>query len=272
MLAARVHRVTSRQNPLVARYRAVSRGDVDHLMLLDGPHLVAEALDAAIHVREATVASDALQRADIRHLAARLEQAGAEVVAASAAVMRAVSPVQSPSPIVAIGEQPVRTAGCLYEGARLLLIIATDVQDPGNLGAIVRVAEAGGATGVIVAGTCANPFGWKALRGSMGSALRLPVVVSRDAEQAVAGARHHGCQIVATTPQGGRSLFEVDLTVSMAAIIGGEGGGLPAAITMAADQVVTIPMQPPVESLNTAVAAALVVYEARRQRTRKSEA
>ena len=83
-------------------------------------------------------------------------------------------------------------------GCSPLVIIANDVQDPGNVGAIVRVAEAGGATGVVAAGACADPFGWKALRGSMGSALRLPVAIRDHADQAVAQARRHGCRIVAT--------------------------------------------------------------------------
>ena len=87
---------------------------------------------------------------------------------------------------------------------------------------------------------------------------------------AVADARRHGCRIVATVPRGGRSLFDVDLTGPVAVLIGGEGAGLPPALVDAADERVTIPMQAPVESLNAAVTAALIVYEARRQRARRS--
>ena len=104
-----------------------------------------------------------------------------------------------------------------------------DVQDPGNVGAIVRVAEAGGATGVVAAGACADPFGWKALRGSMGSALRLPIGAAATAAAAVAEARRHGCRVVATVPRGGRSLFDVDLRGGRGVLIGGEGAGLAAA-------------------------------------------
>jgi TrmH family RNA methyltransferase len=145
------------------------------------------------------------------------------------------------------------------------------VQDPGNLGAIVRVAEAAGATGVVAAGGSANPFGWKALRGSMGSALRLPIASEPAAENAVAEARRHGCRIVATVPRDGRSLYDVDLAGPLQVLIGGEGRGLASALTDLADERVTIPMQAPVESLNAAVTAALIVYEARRQRTTNVE-
>jgi TrmH family RNA methyltransferase len=275
MLRERMRRITSRQNPLVARYRAAARGRADDLLLLDGAHLVADALDAGVHLREAAVADVAdvadaaghpVRRAEIRALAARLTEAGVEVVAASAAVMDALSPVRSAGGIVALADRPSLDAGRMYGGGAPLVIVAVDVQDPGNLGAIVRVAEAGGATGLVAAGRSADPFGWKALRGSMGSALRIPVVVGEHADQAVADARRHGCRIVAAVPRGGRSLFDINLKVPAAVLIGGEGPGLPAALVDAADDRVTIPMQSPVESLNAAVTAALIVYEARRQR------
>ncbi len=260
-------RITSRQNPLVARYRSIARGEVADLLLLDGPHLVAEALAAGIRLHQVAVTAEALGRPDLRALVARLTQDRIETVTATQPVMAALSPVRSASAIVAIADRPASDEARLYAGAAPLLLIVSDVQDPGNVGAIVRVAEAGGATGVVAVGTCADPFGWKALRGSMGSALRLPLAIREHADQAVAQARHRGCRIVATVPRGGRSLFDVDLTSAVAVLIGGEGAGLPPSLVDAADLRVTVPMEPPVESLNTAVTAALIVYEARRQRT-----
>jgi TrmH family RNA methyltransferase len=259
--------ITSRQNPLVARYRAIGRGDVEALLLLDGPHLVADALSAGVPLRQAAVAAGALADAEIRALVARLTDADVEVVTAAAPVMALLSPVRSSSGIVAIADRPSYGDARLYAGGAPLVVIASDVQDPGNVGAIVRVAEAGAATGVVAAGACADPFGWKALRGSMGSSLRLPVASREHADQAVAQARRHGCRIVATTARGGRSLFDVNLKIPVAVLIGGEGAGLAPALVEAADERLTIPMQAPVESLNAAVAAALVVFEARRQRT-----
>src|SRR5213594_1903025 len=205
-----VKRITSRQNPLVARYRAAGRGELAGLVLLDGPHLIADALDAGVPLREAAVASEALADAEVRGLVARLTKANVDVVSATAPVMNALSPVRSSSAIVALAARPAHDAGRLYAGAAALVVIASDVQDPGNIGAIVRVAEAGGATGVVAAGASADPFGWKALRGSMGSALRLPVVHMASAADAIADARRHGCRVIATVPRGGRSPHEID--------------------------------------------------------------
>src|SRR6266849_1338482 len=139
-----MQRVTSRHNPLIARYRAVARGQTGGLLLLDGVHLVIEALDTQVPIREAAVAADALQDADVRALTARLERTGIEIVAASAAVMQALSPVRSASSIVAIAERPVHKPDRMYANGNPLVVIASEIQDPGNVGAIVRVAEAGG--------------------------------------------------------------------------------------------------------------------------------
>lgn len=235
-------------------------------MLLDGLHLVSDALAAGLLLHHAAVASGAVNREEIQQVLTALTHAGVEVVEATSAVMAVLSPVRSPSPIVALAARPAANRANAIEGAPLV-VIAVDVQDPGNLGAIVRVAEAGGASSLIVAGASADPFGWKALRGSMGSTLRLPVQVARDTVGAVAAARAGGCRIVATAPRGGRSPFDADLRGPTAVVIGGEGQGLDPEIVRGADALVTIPMHAPVESLNAAVTAALIVYEARRQRT-----
>ena len=258
--------ITSRQNPLVARFRTAARGDVGGVILLDGAHLVADAIAASVAFQLAAVTPASRERDDVRALVDALERAGVEVITVSASVMDAVSPVKTPSGIVALAERPMVDPDRLYDGTAALVVSAIDVQDPGNLGAIVRVAEAAGATGLVAAGGSANPFGWKALRGSMGSALRLPIASEMTAEDAVADARRHGCRIIATVPRAGRSLFDVDLTGALQVLIGGEGRGLAASLTDAADERVTIPMQAPVESLNAAVTAALIVYEAHRQR------
>jgi TrmH family RNA methyltransferase len=235
-------------------------------MLLDGLHLVAAARAAGLHLRHVMIAGDAMDRRDIQALIARLEGHASDIAAASAPVMAAASPVRSSSPIVAIAERPTHIDDHLFTWPAPLVLIACDVQDPGNVGAIVRVGEAGGASGMIAAGECADPYGWKALRGSMGSSFRLPIGIRASAEEAVTQARQRGCLIVAAVPRDGRSMFDADLRGPVALCVGGEGRGLAPSVIDNADQRVTIPMRPPVESLNTAITAALLVYEAHRQR------
>lgn len=259
--------ITSRQNPIVGRYRAArERARDTDPVLLDGAHLVADALDARLPLRDVVVAGAAVDRPELRELLARLSRERIAVTTASPAVMAAISPVRSPSSVVALTQPPPPRE---LTAESPLVVIAAEVQDPGNLGAIVRVAEAAGASGVVVAGRSADPLGWKAVRGSMGSVLRLPVGVVPDVDAAVNAARRHGCRIVAAAPRDGCALCTVDLTGASALVIGGEGGGLPASILEAADERVTIPMERPVESLNVAVSVAVILYEARRQRSKK---
>lgn len=289
-----MRRVASRQNPIVSRYRLAARGDARDIMLLDGVHLVDDAMAAGARVREAAVAAASIDDPVVRGLVNRLISAGVDVVSVTAPVMAALSGARSSSAIVALADRPrldgsdvfTRIAPDELQAARApLIIVAVNVQDPGNVGAIIRVAEAGGATGVMMSGASADPFGWKALRGSMGSAFRIPVIrrgsgpiQGRRAEAApgridaapradLDELRRLGFRIVATAPRGGRPLFDADLRGSTAILIGGEGPGLPPEVLAAADVRVSIPMEPPVESLNVATTAAVMVYEARRQRS-----
>ncbi len=258
-----VQRIASRQNPLVARFRAGARGAAPGLILLDGAHLVQEAIGAGVRLRHVAIAAESADAADLADLIRALTRSSAELAIATAPVMAAMSPMRTPGAVIALAERP--DSGDVY-GARPLVIVAADVQDPGNIGAIVRVAEAAGASGVVAAGRSADPFGWKALRGSMGSALRLPLRRAPDTEQAVADARRHGCRIVAAVPRGGAAPAGAHLAEACAVLIGGEGAGLPDAVIASADERLTVPMEPPVESLNAAVTAAVIAYEARRQR------
>ncbi len=259
--------ITSRQNPLVARYRAAARGEMPDVVLLDGVHLIADALRAGVAVEHAAITPAARDKPDTRDLIAALTRAGTEPATVSASVMDALSPVRTSTGIVALAARPAHPPARVYASATTpLVIVAVDVQDPGNVGAVARVAEAAGASGMVAAGASADPFGWKALRGSMGSSLRLPVIRS-ESDTAVAEARAHGCRIIATSPREGTSVYKIDLTGPLAVWIGGEGRGLTPSIVEEADARVMIPMQAPVESLNVAVAAAIILYEARRQRS-----
>src|SRR4051812_13306194 len=187
-------------------------------MLLDGVHLVNDAIVAGVRLVHVIVAAAAEQEDEIVLLASRASTAGAEVVIATAPVMDAISPVRSSSAVVAIAQKPA-LGPRMYAADRPLVAIACDVQDPGNLGAITRVAEAARASGVVAAGQTADPFGWKALRGSMGSALRLPIASAPTGEHAVAEARRRGCRVLATVPRDGVSFFKIDLKGPTAVLV-----------------------------------------------------
>ena len=259
--------ISSRHNPIVKAFRTLAQGRGAGRLLLEGLRLVEEALQSGVPISTAAVAAARAGRADgADALAAALEAAGARVIVVPKAVMAAISPVRTPSGVVAMADhRPVPLEAAFASPPQLVLILAR-LQDPGNVGAVIRTADAAGATGVVACAETADPFGWKALRGAMGSTFRLPVVARATEAAALAAARARGLRVLAATPRDGRPLYDADLTGPLAVLLGGEGAGLAPEAERLADERISIPMRAPVESLNVAVSAALVLYEAHRQR------
>ena len=260
--------ISSRHNPFVQQCRdlARKRDARTGTVLLDGLHLLSDALASGVTV-EAAASSEAFWQGPVgAPLAGALVAGGAILHAASPAVLEAASPVKAPTGIVAIARWRPADVGAVLAAQPALIVCAVHVQDPGNTGAIIRAADAAGATGVIITAGSADPFGWKALRGSMGSVFRLPVAAGAQVDAVCREARDRGVQVFSTSPSGGRPLHEVDLAGPALILVGGEGAGLPGHIQASADALITIPMRQPVDSLNVAVAAGVMLYEAYRQR------
>jgi RNA methyltransferase, TrmH family len=256
--------ITSRQHPIVKEFRDLARG-AGPLMLLDGWHLLGEAASARVAVEKIAICGPPTEKEGA--VVDRLRRSGAQVVDVSGTVLNALSPVNSPTGVVASARIPSVSAASVLTPAPALVLAASGLQDPGNAGAIIRSAAAAGATGVVFDESSADPWGWKALRASMGSAFHMPVVRSRALAALIAEWRRAGIRIVATVPRGGTPMYDVDFTPPTAVLLGGEGAGLPDDLVTAADIRVSIPMHGNIESLNAAVAAALLFYEAQRQRT-----
>jgi TrmH family RNA methyltransferase len=261
--------ISSRQHAVVRAFRELA-ADPDPAgtrLLLDGAHQVRDAHAAGLAIEMIAVAASKLEAPTEEADLAREAQAdGTDVVSVTGQAMSAVSPVHTPSGIVAIARRTPTTAAAICGAENAFVVAAVDVQDPGNLGSLVRAIEAGGATGMLVCGASANPFSWKALRGSMGSALRLPIVHGLKPLDAVVYATRFGARTIAAVPTDGRSPDDIDWSGRLLLMLGGEGGGLDAAVIAQCEEHVTIPMTAPVESLNVAVAGGILVYAARRHR------
>lgn len=256
--------ITSRHHPIVKQFRDAARGG--DLILLDGWHLLAEALGAGLVVE--TLAICGPPTADEQTLIDRARRKHTRVVEVSGAVLDALSPVNSPTGVAATARKPVIDSTAVLAPPPALIIAGFGLQDPGNAGAVIRSAAAAGATGVVFDELSADPWSWKALRASMGGVFHLPVARCRNPLGAAAAWRAAGVTLIAAVPRGGVPMHEMNLTGPVAVLMGGEGPGLPAEVLSAADERVTIPMAGAMESLNVAVAAALILYEARRQRAR----
>jgi TrmH family RNA methyltransferase len=264
-----VKHLSSRQNPIVRAFRELcARPDPQGArLLLDGAHLVRDAMHAGLTIERAVVAASKIAaQSEEGDLAGTLEQRGVPVLSAADQVFAAISPVRTPSGIVAIAERAPVTPDTICASGNAFILAAVDVQDPGNLGSLIRAAEAGHVNGVFVCGASANPFSWKSLRGSMGSALRLPIVSKMTVDEAIECATRFGARTIATVPRNGRSPDDIEWSGRVMLLLGGEGAGLDDDVVRAAEEHITIPMAAPVESLNVAVAGAIVIYAAARHR------
>jgi TrmH family RNA methyltransferase len=251
-------RITSRQHPLVRRLRHLARRRDDHQVLLDGDHLLTVAIDAGVPLD--VVLSDG--KFDV---ARRAASAGADLFEGSAAVLAAASPVRTPSGLVAIATWRPDAPTALLDRLTSVAVGLVGVQDPGNVGSVIRSADAFDAGGVLCFEGTADPAGWKALRGAMGSTFRVPVACGALTD-VVREARARRIPIAAAVPNGGQPLGSVDLAGPLLLLLGNEGAGLPPEIVSLAGAAVSIPMRAGVDSVNIGVAAALFLWEVSRQR------
>jgi TrmH family RNA methyltransferase len=256
--------IRSRSNAFVRRLRALKEKSGGELMLLEGPKLVVEALASGVEVVEAAASTRLAQGGRAAAIDA-LRGGGVPVRLVDDGLLASLSEVETSQGLLALARRPVFDEERIFAGTPLVLV-AAGIQDPGNLGALLRSAEAAGATGAYLTDGAADPFSWKALRGSMGSALRLPHRRRMTTADALARLRAHGVGVIAADPGAPLAYFAADLRRPVAFLLGPEGSGLSPALTQEADASVAIPMAPGVESLNVAVAAGVLLFEASRQR------
>ncbi len=252
--------VTSRANARVKQLRAAFAGQArlaSGLIAIEGEHLLEEAVKSqqalkTLFVSERRAVPDFVPR-------------GVEVVRLANDVFQSCVETQTPQGIAALLVPPVGTVDEMLRGNPLILI-AVGLQDPGNLGTLVRSAEAFGATGVMTTPGTVSVWNQKAMRASAGSVFRVPVASADAAGMEVL--EQQGVRLLAALKDDASAIDEVALTGPIAFLIGNEGAGLSEDWVRMADERVTIPCPGWVESLNAAVAGSLLLYEASRQRRR----
>ncbi len=279
--------ITSRENRWLKMFRAALRGtgpDEGEPIGVEGPRLVEEALRSCVEI-EALLVSETGEGAltQILDLAKKSETGipRARILRTTDKLFSSVAGTEAPQGVAALLRQPVwgfddvLRGAAAREGARRrdspLVVVLAGVQDPGNVGTIVRSAEAFGGTGVVATRGTADPWSPKALRASAGSGLRMPVLRGMAipvllAQFRIGQLRIYAASAHAMPNQPESSGPTADLREPSAIFVGNEGAGLPPEVERAADARISIPMTDSVESLNAGVAASLVLYEAARQR------
>jgi RNA methyltransferase, TrmH family len=271
--------ITSRDNKWLKQFRAALRGtgprDGEPIGV-EGPKLVEEALRSGMEAHALLVSEAGEQEAGRILETASTSETGiprSRVLRTTNKLFEGVAGTQSPQGIAALFRQRawgfddvLRGPGAMRGSSPLVIVLAA-VQDPGNVGTILRSAEAFGATGAVAGRGTADPWSPKALRASAGSALRLPVMRGMAIPVLLAQLKIAGVKIYAATSAREVRGAAADLRDSAAIFVGNESNGLPGEVLRSADAMISIPMAAAVESLNAGVAASLVLYEAARQRS-----
>jgi len=239
----------------------------DQQFLVDGPQAVREALAAHV-VRDLFVSIDATETA--RELEQQARQQGVRVHVVDSAALSSLSGSVTPQGVVALADVVKVSISDLLSGQ--LLVLLDGIADPGNLGTVIRVADAAGATGVVVSRASVDIHNDKCVRSTAGSLFHLPVAVELDLLDVVTALQSGGFQVLGTSASSDRDLNDVidsgKLTARTAWVLGNEAHGLSPEVAAACNQLVRIPLYGRAESLNLATAAAVVLYASAREQRR----
>jgi TrmH family RNA methyltransferase len=260
--------ITSPANPRIkhlVRLRERRERDRSGLFLVEGYRELRRALEAGIELTELYSCPDLYLGENEGALLEAAARAGAEVVTVAEVPFRKASYRDRPEGLLGVARQFPTGLERLRPGPDPLLLVVEAIEKPGNLGTMLRTAEAAGAAAVVVCDPATDPFNPNVVRASLGTLFSVPLVVG-DTPGAIARLRALGIRTVATTPSASLAHWGADLTGPLAVVVGSEQYGLSAAWLEAADQRVIIPMPGSVDSLNAAMAAGIVLFEAVRQR------
>jgi TrmH family RNA methyltransferase len=257
--------VRSARNPHVQRLRRLSRRRSaraeEGAFVVEGETLVAEALDAGVELTEAFVEAGVDPG-----LVERLSTAGVPVHELADGVLAGAVSTVTPQPIAAIATGADVTLDAALAGPPALVLVLVGVADPGNAGTLLRTAEAAGAGAVLFCAGSVDPYNPKCVRASAGSLFHVKVVNGGEAAAVLETVGEHGVRRVGTVVRDGTPYDGVDLAGPVAVVLGSEAHGLPAGAAELVDVAVTIPMAGRAESLNVAMAGAVLCFESLRQR------
>lgn len=263
--------LTSLQNPLVKQLRRLHRPKdrrEQALFLLEGTHLIEAACVVAYPLT--TLCYTESWQASHFDLWEQASRQAERVELVSEAVLAAIATTVHPDGVVATAPRKLppqeQTGGEIPQLLQLGIALET-LQDPGNLGTIIRTAAAVEVNRLWLSEDSVDLDHPKVLRASAGQWFRLPMTVSEDLPTEVQQLKDQGVQVIATLPGAELTYWQVDFTQPTLILLGNEGAGLSTQLTQLADVAVRIPLASDVESLNVAIAAALILYEARRQRS-----
>ena len=266
----RVMHITSLANPIVKEIRGLALSKnrrASGLFVAEGLKLVADALDGAWRIRHLVHAARVANEALVTRLGAISVARGANVISVSEAVLAKIARRENPQTVIGVFEQKLTPPSDIRPGANDVYVALEAVRDPGNLGTIIRTADAVGANGVILVGDTVDPFSVEAVRATMGSIFHMPLTRATPAEFEALRARWPGT-VVGTHLNATTDYRGAEYRGPVLLVMGGEQAGLTPVMAAACGMLVKIPMAGRADSLNLAVATGVMLFEIMRERLR----
>ncbi len=234
--------------------------------LVEGPKVIEAALAERHPLDGLYFSGDASAKEDNQLLVRQAVRCGVPLFSLSAQIIRGLSDVPSPQGVLAVARMPDEAGGLndFCDGKNFLTVLE-GVQDPGNIGAIIRTARAAGVSGLVFCGGCADPYSAKAVRGSAGAVFGLPLFSGAGKDEISVALARGKYRVYGAVPLGGKAPWEVSFERPAAFLVGAEGSGLSGELSVLCQQMVTIPMAGKVESFNVAVAFGIIAVEIAKQ-------
>lgn len=260
-----IEKITSRDNQRLVYTRKVREGKFTEQIFIEGRRLADEALRSDIIIDNCIVADDFYDDGTLDAIAKR----GVSIAAVPNKIFASIADTKQPQGIILIAKRPTAlletVEASLRESVQPIAVFLKEINNPSNLGAILRTVEAAGAVGVLVSNDSADVFSPRALRAAMGATFRLPIVENANFHDMVHWAKTTNITTTATAASAVKSYVEIDWKKPRLLIFGSEAHGLSNLELEQIDEAISIPMANDVESLNLAVSAGIILFEAKRQ-------
>lgn len=234
------------------------------MYLIEGPNFIRDAMDLGGRLRFIFIKAGTLSR-EAEEIISRAEDRGTAVISLTGDAFDKISATETSQGMAAVAEKRLWTEDEFFGGEDGCVLVLDRIQDPGNMGTMLRTALAMGFSGALLLKGCCDPYGPKTVRAAAGSLCRLPVLFSEGPEEAAKLLKNRGKRLYAAVMRGGTPCFKAELSKNAAVIVGNEGSGICEEL-LSQSEGLTIPMGKESESLNAGLAAGIIMYESNRQR------
>lgn len=261
--------ISSTSNPIAKRIRALADRKIrkrEQVFLVEGMQPVWRAAESGWEIDTLVLAPDLVENPAVHSMADELSDRGTRIVNLSSALFKRLSERDGPAGVMAIVRMQTTGLDDVETGESDVWIILHRVHNPGNLGTILRTADAADISGVLLSGDSTDPFAPAAVKASMGSVFSVPIVIESDITHVLEWANQQGIHLVGTSGYAQGAHWDTEWPRPVGIVLGNEGDGLPNDLQENLDSAVRIPMTGTAESLNLSIAAALLMYEVQRRR------